>query len=59
MLILVFSMNTCHTTNKKLFLRKIIFRSGDLTWPPKSPNFTVVELWVYLKTRSKRIPHLS
>lgn len=50
--------NTCHTSNRSLpviqalFPEKLISRRGDLPWPPRSPDLTPCDfyLWGYLKS---------
>ncbi|XP_048484480.1 uncharacterized protein LOC125490157 [Plutella xylostella] len=50
---------TCHTSNeslpvvKELFSKKLISRRGDIPWPPRSPDLSPADffLWGYLKQR--------
>ena len=50
---------TCHTSNvtlpvvKEIFPNKLISRRGDIPWPPRSPDLTPCDffLWGYLKSR--------
>ncbi|CAH2101362.1 unnamed protein product [Euphydryas editha] len=50
---------TCHTSNeslpvvKEMFPKKLISQRGDIPWPPRSPDLTPADffLWGYLKHR--------
>ncbi|CAK1590500.1 unnamed protein product [Parnassius mnemosyne] len=50
---------TAHTSNvampvvRQLFPNKVISRRGDIPWPPRSPDLTPMDffLWGYLKTK--------
>lgn len=50
---------TCHTSNeslpvvKEMFPEKLISRRGDILWPPRSPDLSPADffLWGYLKHR--------
>lgn len=50
---------TAHTSNvampvvRQLFPNKVISRRGDIPWPPRSPDLTQMDffLWGYLKTK--------
>lgn len=50
---------TCHTSNesievvREMFPQKLISRRGDISWPPRSPDLTPADffLWGYLKSR--------
>ncbi|XP_069359553.1 histone-lysine N-methyltransferase SETMAR-like [Maniola hyperantus] len=50
---------TCHTSNeslpvvKDMFPEKLISRRGDIPWPPRSPDLSPADffLWGYLKSR--------
>ena len=50
---------TCHTSNltlpvvQEIFPNKLISRRGDIPWPPRSPDLTPCDffLWGYLKSR--------
>lgn len=50
---------TCHTSNeslavaKEMFAGKLISRRGDIPWPPRSPDLTPPDffLWGYMKSR--------
>lgn len=50
---------TCHTSNESLavvnemFAGKLISRRGDIAWPPRSPDLTPPDffLWGYLKSK--------
>lgn len=50
---------TAHTSNtampviRELFPNKVISRRGDISWPPRSPDLTPMDffLWGYLKSK--------
>lgn len=50
---------TCHTANvslvavRELFPQKLISKRGDITWPPRSPDLTPMDffLWGYVKSK--------
>ncbi|KPJ21635.1 Transposable element Tc3 transposase [Papilio machaon] len=50
---------TCHTSNESLadlkekFAGKLVSRRGDIPWPPRSPDLTPLDffLWGYMKSR--------
>ncbi len=55
----------CHTSNATMrylrgqFLGKVISLRGDIPWPPRSPDLTVCDffLWGYLKHKIWNVPH--
>lgn len=50
---------TCHTSNdslaaiRKIFGNKLISKRGDINWPPRSPDLSTMDffLWGYLKNK--------